>query len=157
MVPAVTPWTSFYGLNLNFPYVDQIIHYANADSALAFALFFVIFALVSSFAVRRFWCRFCPTGSSFGIVNRIRGLKWVPFLHLDKDEGKCTKCGICKRVCPVQVTEVYERKGGRIETTMCVLCLRCVEMCPAEAALRVKLASKTVFSSRNWLEPSKSE
>jgi formate hydrogenlyase subunit 6/NADH:ubiquinone oxidoreductase subunit I len=113
--------------------------------------------LVSSFAVRRFWCRFCPTGSSIGVVNRIRGLKWVPLLHLDKDEGKCTKCGICKRVCPVQVTEVYERKGGTIKTSMCMLCLRCVEMCPSEDALIVKLASETVFGSRNWLEPSKGE
>jgi polyferredoxin len=157
MVPVITPWTTFYGLNLNFPYVDQIIYYSNPDSALIFAFSFVAFALVSSFAVRRFWCRFCPTGSSIGVVNRIRGLKWVPLLHLDKDEGKCTKCGICKRVCPVQVTEVYERKGGTIKTSMCMLCLRCVEMCPSEDALIVKLASETVFGSRNWLEPSKGE
>ena len=157
MVPVVTPWTALYGLNLNFPYVDQIIHYSNPDSAVISVLFFVVFALVSSFVVRRFWCRFCPTGSSIGVVNRIKGLKWIPILHISKDEVKCTKCGICKRACPLQVTEVYERKGGRIETSMCMLCLRCVEMCPSEDALKVKLASKTVFKSRNWLEPSESE
>src|SRR4030066_900534 len=26
MVPVLTPWTSFFNLNLNFPYVDQIMH-----------------------------------------------------------------------------------------------------------------------------------
>ena len=107
-----------------------------------------------SFFVRRVWCRFCPTGSSIAVVNRFKGFKWAPLLHLDKDEEKCTKCGICKRVCPVQVTEVYEQKGGKINTSMCMLCTRCVEMCPYEDCLKVKFGGKTVFKSRNWLEPS---
>ena len=157
MVPVVTPWKALYGLNLNYPYVDQIIYYSSPNSVLANVLLFVVLTIVSSLAVRRFWCRFCPTGSSISIVNRMEGLKWIPLLHLNKDEEKCTKCGICKRVCPVQVNEVYERKGGRIETSMCMLCLRCVEMCPSEDALKVKIASKTVFKSRNWLEPPKGE
>lgn len=158
MVPLFTPWTSLFNSNLNFPYVDQIIHYSTTtDFALAFILIFVDLTIVSSFVVRRFWCRFCPTGASFGVLNRINGLKSIPLLHLDKNRDKCTKCGICKRVCPLQVTEVYERKDGRIMTTMCMLCLRCVEMCPSEDALRVNLGSKTLFGSRNWLEPSKSE
>jgi formate hydrogenlyase subunit 6/NADH:ubiquinone oxidoreductase subunit I len=90
-------------------------------------------------------------------VNRLRGFKWAPVLHLSKDEEKCTKCGICKRVCPLQVTEVYEQKGGNITTSMCMLCLRCVEMCPYESCLKVKMAGKTLFESRNWLEPSENE
>ena len=157
MVPAITPWKALYGLNVNFPYVDQIIYYSSPDYVLATVLLFVILTMASSFMVRRFWCRFCPTGSSIGIVNRIRSLKWIPFLHLSKDEGKCTRCGICKRVCPLQVTEVYERKDGKIETSMCMLCLRCVEMCPSEDALKVKMVSKTIFRSRNWLEQPQGE
>jgi hypothetical protein len=35
--------------------------------------------------------------------------------------------------------------------------MRCVEMCPYEGCLKMKLAGKTVFKSRNWLEPSKIE
>jgi NAD-dependent dihydropyrimidine dehydrogenase PreA subunit len=33
-----------------------------------------------------------------------------------------------------------------------MLCSRCVEMCPYEDALKLKLGNKTVFHSRNWLK-----
>jgi len=154
LVPIIAPWKTLYDSNLNFPYVDQIAYYSSEEYVLFFVLAFVAFALVSSFAVRRFWCRFCPTGSSLAVANKLRLFKWAPALHLEKDEEKCTKCGICKRVCPVQVTEVYEQKGGRIDTSMCLLCLRCVEMCPYKECLKAKLMKKTIVASRNWLEPS---
>jgi ferredoxin-type protein NapH len=144
--------------SVSYPYVRPIIYYATETPFLIPAvLIFVSITLLTSFKVRRFWCRFCPTGISLAIVNRFRGFKWVPILHLDKEEEKCTKCGICKRVCPVQVTEVYEQKGGKIRTSMCVLCLRCVEMCPYEGCLKVKVGKKTIFKSRNWLEPATTE
>lgn len=157
MVPAFTPWKALFNLNLNFPYVDQIIYYSTPSSVVFNVLVFVVLTITCSFVVRRFWCRFCPTGFSFGVVNRIKTLRCIPLLHLTKEESKCTKCGICKRVCPLQVTEVYELKGGRVQTSMCMLCLRCVEMCPSEDALKLKISSKTVYRSRNWLNPSNNE
>ena len=158
LVPLIVPWKgpiTLNGLNLNYPYMDQILYYSSGDFVLINVFVFIALTVVSSFIVRRFWCRFCPTGSSIAIVNRFRGFKWTPVLHINKDEEKCTKCGICKRVCPLQVTEVYEQKGGKITTSMCMLCFRCVEMCPYEECLKVKFAGKIAFKSRNWLEPSK--
>ena len=70
---------------------------------------------------------------------------------MEKTEEKCTKCGICKRVCASQVKEVYENKGGDVTTSKCILCLRCVEMCPEDDCLKFKVAGKSVFRSRNWL------
>jgi ferredoxin-type protein NapH len=156
VIPLIVPWKGpleISGLYFSYPYVQEIISYANAFFAQGFAWIFVALTFVGSFFIRRVWCRFCPTGSSIAVVNRFKGFKWAPTLHLDKDEEKCTKCGICKRVCPVQVTDVYEQKGGKIDTSMCMLCLRCVEMCPYEGCLKLKLGGKTVFKSRNWLEP----
>jgi polyferredoxin len=145
-------------ISISYPYVRSIVYYASETPYLIpGVLILIAITLLGSFKVRRFWCRFCPTGLSFAVLNRFRGFRWISLLHLDKDEEKCTKCGICKRVCPVQVTEVYDRKGGRIETTMCVLCLRCVEMCPYEDCLKLNLGNKTIFKSRNWLEPSINE
>jgi polyferredoxin len=160
LIPLIVPWKGplvISGLNFSYPYVQEVIYYSSGIFVSINALIFVALTVVGSFLVRRVWCRFCPTGSSIAIVNRFRGFKWAPVLHLNKDEEKCTKCGVCKRVCPVQVTEVYEQKGGKIMTSMCMLCLRCVEMCPYEGCLKVNMAGKTVFKSRNWLEPSKIE
>ena len=161
VIPLIVSWEGPLAIGevyFSYPYVQEVILYSEVVFSEVFvtiiAWIFVVLTFVGSFFVRRVWCRFCPTGASLAVVNRFRGFKWAPLLHLDKDEEKCTKCGICKRVCPVQVTEVYEQKGGKINTSMCMLCTRCVEMCPYEDCLKVKIGGKTVFKSRNWLEPS---
>jgi ferredoxin-type protein NapH len=155
IMPWVPPFGTLLeigGLGISFPYVGEIMAYMEAGAALPLSIAFLMLTVAASFKTRRFWCRFCPTGVSFAAVNRFKHLRGVPFLHLNKEEEKCTKCGICKRVCPVQVTDVYEKKGGSISTSMCMLCLRCVEMCPQEGCLKLNMAKKTLFKSRNWLE-----
>jgi len=161
IIPLIVPWEgplAISGVYFSYPYVQEVILYSevvfNEIFVTIAALIFVALTIVGSFFVRRVWCRFCPTGASIAVVNRFKGFKCAPLLHLDKDEEKCTKCGICKRVCPVQVTEVYEQKGGKIDTSMCMLCMRCVEMCPYDGCLKVNIGGKTVFKSRNWLEQS---
>ncbi len=158
--PLIIPWSAgltLYGVHLSYPYVTDLMFYTSGIYLLFSVFGFLAATLVGSFFVRRFWCRFCPTGASIAVVNRFKGFKWAPVLHIHKVEEKCTKCGICKRVCPLQVTEVYEQKGGKITTSMCMLCLRCVEMCPYEDTLKVKFAGKTVFKARDWTKPSESE
>ncbi len=157
--PIVLPWRPPFGallelngINLTFPYVGEILLYLrDTGLSLPLAYIFVTLILLASFKVRRFWCRFCPTGISIAIVNRLRGFRWLPLLRLSKKGVKCTKCGICSRVCPVQVEEVYEKNDGTIDTSMCMLCLRCVEMCPEKDCLSLKLAGRTLSRSRNWL------
>lgn len=115
-------------------------------------LFILGVVTVAAFFYRRAWCRICPLGALIALFNRFPPFKRLSGIRLDKVEEKCTKCGVCKRVCPTQVTEVYEKNGGDVTTSRCLLCMRCVEMCPYEDALKVKVAGKTVFKSRNWLE-----
>jgi ferredoxin len=114
-------------------------------------LFILGLVTVAAFFFRRSWCRICPLGGLIALFNRFPPFKWVSGVRLEKTEEKCTKCGICKRVCPTQVKEVYENKGGDVTTSNCTLCLRCVEMCPEDDCLKFKAAGKTVFRSRNWL------
>jgi NAD-dependent dihydropyrimidine dehydrogenase PreA subunit len=113
-----------------------------------------ILVLISagSFMIRRLWCRMCPLGGLIAIFSRFEPFKRLSPLKLTKIEEKCTKCGICKRVCPTEVTEVYEKKGGDVTTSDCILCFRCVEMCPYEGCLNVQIVGKQIYTSRNWLE-----
>jgi polyferredoxin len=116
VVPFVPPFGAlfeFQGVFFSFPYVGEIAA-ATYGSGFTFplAVTFVALMVATSFAMRRFWCRFCPTGISLTVVNRFASFRWAPLLHLYKVEKKCTKCGICKRVCPLQVVEVYDKRGG---------------------------------------------
>jgi polyferredoxin len=156
LVPFIVPWTGnivISSFNISYPYVGQITTFITATPGQLFAIAFVIVTLIGAFFIRRVWCRFCPAGVSVSALNRFKVFRGLPLLHIEKDEQKCTKCGICKRVCLVQVNDVYEQRGGKIGTSQCMLCTRCVEMCPYEAALKVKLGNKTMFKSRDWLEP----
>lgn len=106
---------------------------------------------IAAFFFRRSWCRICPLGGLIAVFNRFPPFKWISGVRLEKTEEKCSKCGVCKRVCPTQVTQVYEGKSGDVATSQCIMCLRCVEMCPHEDTLKFKFAGKTVCKSRNWL------
>jgi len=107
---------------------------------------------VLAFAYRRFWCRICPMGALTALLSTFTPFKQIAMTRLEKNEQKCTKCGVCKRVCPTQATQVYDKKGGDVTESRCILCARCIETCPYEDALSLKIAGKTVMKSRNWLE-----
>ncbi|HOO77642.1 MAG TPA: EFR1 family ferrodoxin [bacterium] len=57
--------------------------------------------------------------------------KWLGGL-LAVDRDRCTRCGLCIRLCPVGALESgedgYPRRGGA-----CQSCMRCVSFCPASA------------------------
>ncbi len=132
------------------PTTGQFWQLGQYITSLNLAVFAVVVA--AAFFFRRSWCRVCPLGALIGVFNRYPPFKWISGVKLEKAEEKCTKCGVCKRVCPSQVTEVYEKKGGDVTSAKCLLCLRCVEMCPEKECLKFKFAGKTVCKSRNWLE-----
>jgi ferredoxin-type protein NapH len=103
---------------------------------------------LAAFFIRRSWCRICPLGGLIALFNRFQPFKWISGVRLEKAEEKCTKCGVCKRVCPTQVTKVYEGKSGDVANSQCILCLRCIEMCPEKDCLKFKFAGKTVCGSQ---------
>ncbi len=127
----------------------QLGYYITSTNLLIFGL-----VTVAAFFFRRSWCRICPLGGLIALFNRFPPFRWVSGVRLNKVEEKCTKCGICKRVCPTQVKDVYEKKGGDVADSQCIYCLRCVEMCPNEDCLQFKFAGKKLVKSRNWLNKS---
>ena len=76
--------------------------------------------LIASAFVFRVFCRFlCPLGALYSLFARLA------LLGVKVDETGCTGCGVCVRVCPVDIRRVGDRE--------CVHCGRCVSACPEQA------------------------
>jgi len=71
----------------------------------------------------RFFCKnLCPLGLIYGLFNKFSLLK------LRWDEGACSICGVCEKVCPMNLKIPKE-----INSTECIRCLNCLELCPKKA------------------------
>jgi len=83
---------------------------------------------------RRGFCRyFCPFGV-WGIVGeRIGHALRVPRLMLRANPSRCTSCGSCTRVCPMQLPVTDMVQAGDMRTTECFMCETCVDVCPGNA------------------------
>ena len=69
----------------------------------------------------RAWCTLCPMGT----LQRLLGRGRYP---LKLDSEICIDCGICQKVCPMQLD--LKVAGGDPD---CIKCGRCVEACPRRA------------------------
>jgi len=141
--------------SMKYSYVTQIVYepfYMVGSYITSINLPIFIIITILSLAYRRFWCRICPLGALTALFSSFWPFKKIALTRLRKNEEKCTKCGVCKRVCPTQATQVYDKKGGDVTESRCMLCTRCVEMCPYEGVLTLEFAGKPVMNSRNWLE-----
>jgi polyferredoxin len=69
----------------------------------------------------RAWCSFCPMGT---VQRWFGGNKY----QLKVDLKKCVKCGLCHKVCPMQLkcNEIFNKPD-------CIKCGRCIAVCPKKA------------------------
>lgn len=68
----------------------------------------------------RAFCRFlCPLGAIYGLFSKVSllGVRVVP--------AKCTDCGRCVSVCPMDIRKVGDHE--------CIACGQCVDACPTKA------------------------
>jgi len=100
--------------------------------------------LVGMFFKDRFFCLFCP------LLALIHLLKPLTALRLVKAPQLCRGCSTCRRVCPMDIEEVYREKEKRdVQTEACLNCSRCVENCMTDRALGLRwLGLKLAESSR---------
>jgi polyferredoxin len=104
----------------------------------------LIITLPLIFLIRHAYCRVCPVGALLSLFSSSSAVS------IEKDHRKCTKCGICYRVCPVDIKEVYDEDFDKhVMTRECIMCLRCVELCPQEECLRASMFGKTLTKSKN--------
>jgi polyferredoxin len=143
---------------INWSYISQIVYgpfWVTGFYLTSINVIILIIVVILCFAFRRFWCRICPLGALTALFSSFTPFKQIALTKLEKDEHKCTKCGVCKRVCPTQATAMYDAKGGDVTESRCMLCARCVEICPYDGALKMTFAGKTLAKSRTWLPENK--
>lgn len=92
---------------------------------------------------RRVWCHLCPVGLMNSWFNRGAGIE------LKKQAVKCNKCAYCAEACPMGLTKMYEADKDMIYNQQgCIMCLRCVEICPREKCLSVSFFGKKIINSK---------
>jgi len=86
----------------------------------------------------RFFCRFlCPLGALVGLLTRV-----TPW-RIGKTSEACGDCCICEEYC-----EGGCRPSGQLIAAECVMCLNCLDLCPAS---RVTFAGKPSAAGEVWL------
>ena len=95
-----------------------------------------------SFIFNRTFCRICPSGTMLGLFNT------GTLLYKEKDCRKCTKCGICARVCPISSKAVYkEKEHSKVDTANCVRCFSCIQHCPEAGVLKLRFFGRDILVS----------
>lgn len=95
-----------------------------------------------SFVKKRFICLFCPMSAFHYIFSR------AGLLKLTKNGDKCTRCGNCYRSCDVGIRAIADDLDhNNIVKDDCMMCLKCVEVCPEEKCLQVKFTGLVIFES----------
>lgn len=120
------------------------IDFSSATGIVLSTLSMIILGLffAASFLKRRFLCFYCPMSALLSLFEK------VGLFSLKKDGQSCTRCGNCARACPMEIQEIADdRAHVKMVTQDCMLCMRCIEVCPEDNALRATFAGLTIFPS----------
>lgn len=123
---------------VSFPEIVQSVYETSTLSFFGDLSSFQIVVLVVYFLVLilsvfwpRIYCRVgCPYGAMISIFSRNALLK------LQRLPTRCPgrkECGICEKVCPMQIRILDEPFEGFTGKGECILCLECMEQCPHDA------------------------
>ncbi|TRZ96237.1 4Fe-4S binding protein [bacterium] len=77
---------------------------------------------------QRSWCSFCPIGT---VIHWLGGSRYP----LKIDSATCTECGVCFKVCPMQIAP-FKFKKDKVELVKdrdCLKCQSCVHACPEKS------------------------
>lgn len=79
------------------------------------------------FKDNRAFCKYvCP------ITLFLKPMSYFSLIRIKCDKEKCISCGMCKKVCPMDV-DVTDNTRKRKNGTECILCMECVKNCPTKA------------------------
>ena len=90
--------------------------------------FYSASAIILALALKdnRAFCKYlCPITALLKITSRLS------FLKIEGNKDKCTQCGACNKVCPMDISIMkFVNNGERVLSTECIFCLTCTTVCP---------------------------
>ena len=109
-------------------------------TALGMAVTGLFFA--GSFVKTRFFCLFCPMSGLQYIFSK------AGLIRLTKEGAKCTRCGNCYRACDVGIRAIADDvESKNIVKDDCMMCFKCIEVCPEEGCLKAKFLTLPLYES----------
>ncbi len=106
--------------------VSLLIHPENRDmwgmlgGLFSWKIVVLVLVLVASVFIFRPFCRFlCPLGAIYSLFSR------VALIGVRLDAPACVECGLCRRVCGMDIRHVGDRE--------CIHCGACIPVCPTAA------------------------
>lgn len=103
------------------------------------ATFLAVSAVLSLF-IRNVWCRYlCPYGALTGLFGLISPTR------ITRHAVTCISCGKCTAACPNRLEVEAE---NQVVSPECSGCMRCVNACPVDGTLTLKIAG----IKKNWSE-----
>jgi polyferredoxin len=118
---------SFVGALFIFK-VEQISSIMYWSFIIGNILYYLVGILLAyKFKDNRAFCKYiCP------ITVFLKPFSYFSLTRIKVVQEKCINCGACKKVCPMNV-DMLNNKRSRENGTECILCLECVNKCPVGA------------------------
>ena len=105
--------------------IEKIMFWAFIIGNVVYYAVGIILAFV--FKDNRAFCKYiCP------VTIFLKPMSYFSLLRIKCDKNKCVSCGVCKKVCPMEV-DVTDNSRKRKNGTECILCFECVKNCPKNA------------------------
>lgn len=120
--------------------VDFLFHTTNGISISEPFTYFIYYGVIllivilSLTAGRRAFCHYVCWMSPFMVIGtKISKRLKIPSLHIKADNKACISCDRCSGKCPMSLDVGSMVKEGAMQSSECILCGECIDICPKKA------------------------